>query len=605
MKRFLVLLPLICCLSAHATATMRLNRSGERWARRTLRHMTIEEKVGQMMLIWAHMEFTNPASPEYQHLLKEMQTYHIGNFGLTIPSMDGHLVKGQPLEAAALTNQLQSDSKLPLLFAADFERGLSMRLDGVTAFPSAMAFGATNDPHLVEQFGRISALESRAIGIQWNWFPVADINSNPANPIINTRSFGADPEQVSRMVVAYIAGAHTGGLLVTAKHFPGHGDTDTDSHLSLARVKASRDELDHVELVPFRAAIAASVDAVMIGHLTVPALEPDPDRPASISYRITTDLLQKQLGFHGLVVTDALDMGALMQAFHGNAAQVSGEEAVAAVQAGNDMVMIPADVAGAYFGLLDAVKTGVIPRERIDRSVLKILRLKATLGLNRNRRVSLDQITEELSQPQNLALAQSISERAITLVRDEGQQLPLAVGMHTVALVLTDDAHHTEGGQAFLRALRQRLPDVQSFLVDSENVGALSPRVLAALPSAQRIVVLAESFPSAGRTVAGKATGSAGLDPGSMHLLRSVLDLAGKRTVVIAFGNPYIGTSFPDVSTYLCTFSNTAGSGIAAALAAMGEIPITGHLPVALPGLARLGDGIQRAPASGRKPAPR
>lgn len=557
--------------------------------------MTLKEKIGQMMLVWAHMEFTNPASPEYQRLLTEMQTYYIGSFGLTIPAVYGHLVKGQSLEAAALTNQLQRDSKLPLLFAADFERGLSMRLDGATAFPAAMAFGATDDPKLAEQFGRISALESRAIGIQWNWFPVADINSNPANPIINTRSFGADPVLVSRMVAAYITGAHASGLLATAKHFPGHGDTDTDSHLALARVNASRARLDRVELVPFRAAIAAGVDAVMIGHLTVPALEPDPDLPASISHRITTDLLQKQLGFHGLVVTDALDMGALMQAFTGTPAQISGAEAVAAVKAGNDMVIIPADLPGAYNGLLHAVESGTISQQRIDRSVLKILRLKASLGLNRNRFVALDKVTHIVAQPENEAVAQQVSERAITLVSDRGQLLPLASGTHTVAIVLTDDAHHTEGGQAFLHALREQGATMRSFLIDATNVATLSPDVLNALPSAQRIVVLAESFPSAGRTVVGQTTGSAGLDPQSMQLLASVLAHASSRTIVIAFGNPYIGTSFPEISTYLCTFSNTPGSGIAAARALRGEISITGHLPVALPGLAEQGDGMQRA----------
>lgn len=595
MKRFLSLLLLFSLVSASAATPLRPNRSADRWARKTLRQMTLQEKVGQMILVWAHMEFTNPASPQYQHLLAEMRTYHIGSFGLTIPAVYGHLVKSQPLEAAALTNQLQRDSKLPLLFAADFERGLSMRLNGATAFPSAMAFGAAGDPDLARQFGKISAIESRAIGVQWNWFPVADINSNPANPIINTRSFGADPASVSRMVTAYIEGAHSGGMLVTAKHFPGHGDTDTDSHLALARVNVSRDQLNAVELVPFRAAIAAGVDSVMIGHLTVPALEPDPDRPASISHRITTDLLQHELGFRGLVVTDALDMGALMQAFRGTTAQVSAAEAVAAVKAGNDMVMIPADLPGAYNGLLQAVESGEISRQRIDQSVLKILRLKASLGLNRNRFVSLDQVTQVVAQPQNLALAQLVSERAITLVRDNGHQLPLNLSTPTVAIVLTDDAHHTEGGEEFLHALRERAPSIQSFLVDSGNVETLSPSVLSAITAAERVIVLAESFPSAGRTVAGKATGSAGLDPQSMQLLSMILQQAASRTVVVGFGNPYIGSNFPQVSTYLCTFSNTPGSASAAVRALLGESPITGHLPVALPGLASRGAGIQRA----------
>ncbi len=583
-------------------ALTRSQRAADRWAQRTLRHMTLQEKIGQMMLIWAHMRFTNPASPDYQHLLTEMRTYHIGSFGLTIPTVNDHLVKSQPLEAAALTNQLQHDSPLPLLFAADFERGLPMRIDSATGFPAAMAFGATNDPDLARQFGRITALESRAIGIQWNWFPVADINSNPANPIINTRSFGADPALVSRMVTAYIAGAHSAGLLVTAKHFPGHGDTDTDSHLALARVTASRQQLDSLELVPFRAAIAAGVDSVMIGHLTVPALEPDPNLPASISHRITTDLLQHQLGFHGLVVTDALDMGALMQAFTGTAAQISAAEAVASVQAGNDMVIIPADIPGAYNGLLHAVQSGQITPQRIDRSVLKILRLKASLGLNRNRYVDLNGVTQIVAQPAHLAVAQQVADRAVTLVRDSSRQLPLDTHATTVTLVLTDDAHHTDGGQAFLHALRTRIPSSQSFLVDADSVAALTPQILSSVAAAKRVVVLAESFPSAGRIVAGHSTGSAGLDPQSMQLLAAILDHAATRTVVVAFGNPYIGSSFPQLATYVCTFSNTPESGVAAARALLGEIPITGHLPVTLPGLAARGTGIS-LPATTASPA--
>src|ERR1035441_5697805 len=294
----------------------------------------------------------------------------LGGFGVTIAGEGGVLLKSQPLEAAMLTNELQKDSKYPLFFAADFERGLSMRLSGATDFPAAMAFGAAGDKELAREFGRISARESRAIGVQWNWFPVADVNSNPANPIINTRSFGSDPAQVGEMVASYIDGARGAGLLTTTKHFPGHGDTDTDSHLGLARTTASVERLDSIELVPFRAAIAAGVDSVMIGHISVPAIEPDPNRPASISSLVVTDLLKKQLGFHGLVVTDALDMGALTRVFSGSDAEISGAEAVEAIRAGNDMVLIPGDLGGAYNGLLDAVKQGKLTQKRIDQSVL-------------------------------------------------------------------------------------------------------------------------------------------------------------------------------------------------------------------------------------------
>jgi beta-N-acetylhexosaminidase len=369
--------------------SIHLDRRGEHWAQKTLHRMSLEEKVGQMIMVWAKVQFFNTDSTEYMQLREEMAKYHVGGFGVSVPSEGGLLFKSEPLEAAALTNRLQRDSKYPLIFAADFERGLAMRLNGATAFPAAMAFGASGDVDLAKEFGEISAREARAIGIHWNWFPVADVNSNPANPIIDTRSFGEDPALVSKMVDAFIEGAHRGGMLTTVKHFPGHGDTDTDSHLSLARVNGNLDRLNAVELAPFRSAIAAGVDSVMVGHLLVPAIEPDPNLPASISPKVVTGLLKQELGFHGLVVTDALDMAGLTKVFTGSEHDIAGAEAVAAVRAGNDMVIIPGDLDGAANGLLNAVRQKEISEQRLDESVLKILRLKASLGLNRNRVVDM------------------------------------------------------------------------------------------------------------------------------------------------------------------------------------------------------------------------
>src|ERR1700761_2153355 len=253
----MVVLTAACALAAHAAAPVHLDRRGERWATATLRRMTIEEKIGQMIMPWAHIEFMNVHNADYLRLREEMRKYHVGGFGVTVFADGPSLSKSEPYEAAELTNGLQRDSKYPLLFAADFERGLSMRMNGATGFPAAMAFGATGDTQLARDFGRVTAEEARAIGVQWNWFPVADVNSNPANPIINTRSFGEDPAQVGKLVAAYIGGARSEGMLTTVKHFPGHGDTDTDTHLTLARVTASKERLDQLELVPFRDAIAA------------------------------------------------------------------------------------------------------------------------------------------------------------------------------------------------------------------------------------------------------------------------------------------------------------------------------------------------------------
>src|SRR5271166_6661369 len=288
-----------------------LDREGEKWAEKTLRKLSPEEKVGQLFMISVRAEFMNLNSPEYLQLRDTMRKYNLGSFAMTVRWEPPFLYRNQPYEAAVLLNRLQQDSKLPLLIAADFERGVTMRLHGATEFPHAMAFGAAGKPEYAEQFGRITALEARAIGVHWNFFPDADVNSNPANPIINTRSFGEDPQQVGALVTAYIRGARAQGMMTTAKHFPGHGDTATDSHLGLAQVTGDSARLQSVELPPFRRAIEAGVDAVMVAHITVPALEADPERVADTSPAIVGGLLQEEMGFKGIVVSDALDMAGL------------------------------------------------------------------------------------------------------------------------------------------------------------------------------------------------------------------------------------------------------------------------------------------------------
>jgi beta-N-acetylhexosaminidase len=593
---------------AFAETPIHLDHEGETWATDTLHKMTIEEKIGQLIMPWARVEFMNVNSPGYLLLRDEMQRFHVGGFGVTVFTDGPALLKSGPLEAAALTNGLQRDSKYPLLFAADFERGLSMRLNGATPFPTAMAFGAAADKDLVRKFGSISAREARAIGVQWNWFPVADVNSNPANPIINTRSFGEDPTQVGELVSAYIAGAHSEGLLTTVKHFPGHGDTDTDSHLALARVTASRDRLDHLELVPFRAAIAAGVDSVMTAHVTVPAIEPDPNRPASISSNVITGLLKQKLGFQGLVVTDALDMGALMSVFTGTPAQISGQEAVQAIQAGNDMVIIPADLEGAYNGLLNAVQQGTLSTQRIDASVLKILRLKASVGLNRQRFVDPEAVARDLGRPEDAKIGQTVSDRAITLVSDQNKLLPLRLASNPkpslAAILFTDDARSSEGLRSFSQLLRQRVPDATILVVDEANAPFLASQVAAAVSSATTVITVAEVVPRARRATHNAAAGSSSLDQDTSSLLASIIKTAGNKTIFAAFGSPYVGVGIPDIGTYICTFSNSPASASSLLSALFGEIPIHGHSPVSIPGIANRGTGIDRAAISPIQPTP-
>ena len=269
-----------------------LDRSGEKWVDKTLRKMSPEEKVGQLFATWVRVQFLNDADPIFVQLRDNIRKYHIGSVVMSVPVDGPVLLKSQPYVAADLLNRLQRASKVPLIVSADFERGVAMRLNGTTVFPHAMAFTATGKTENAEAFGRITALEARAIGVHWNFFPDADVNSNPANPIINTRSFGEDPTQVGEFVAAYIRGAHEGGMLTTAKHFPGHGDTASDSHLGIAHVTGDRARLNAVELPPFRSAIAAGVDAVMVAHVTVPALDPEPNRVATTSRAVVTGLLK-------------------------------------------------------------------------------------------------------------------------------------------------------------------------------------------------------------------------------------------------------------------------------------------------------------------------
>ena len=582
-----------------------LTHEGQKWAEKTLRKLTLEEKVGQVFMIWCRASFLNVENPEYLQLLDAMQKYHVGSFAMTVHVDGPFLLRSEPYEAAELLNRLQKESKLPLLFAADFERGVPMRLMGATVFPHAMAFGGDGKLDDAENFGRITAEESRAIGIHWNFFPDADVNSNPANPIINTRSFGEDPKQVGDLVAAYIKGAHEGGMLTTAKHFPGHGDTATDSHLGVASVNVDRAHLDSIELPPFRQAIAAGVDSVMVAHVTVPALDSDPNHVATISPTIVSDLLQKQLGFKGIVVTDALDMAGLTHLFANNI----GRAAVEAFKAGNDLLLIPADFPASYNAMIQTVQSGEISQERLDRSVLKILEAKASLGLQSARMVDIKALAEVVGKPQNLAFGQQVADEAVTLVRDNGKVLPLKSSVknqgtskpalpytkqeethnQVVAVLFSDDVR-SESGRAFAREFRARIPDARVIYVDPRIAAGMSDEVLKAVDAAQTVVAAVYVVPTAG-----KIGNSVAMKDASGALLQQLLDRAAGKTAVIAMGNPYLAADFPKIENYMCTFSNASVSEIAAVKALFGEIVIRGHLPVSIPNIAARGSGLERA----------
>jgi beta-N-acetylhexosaminidase len=590
-------------------APIHLTHEGQRWAERTLRHMSPEEKVGQLFMIWVRAEFLNVDSPEYLQLRDTIRKYHIGCVAMTVRAEGPFLYRNEPYEAATLLNRLQQDSKLPLLVAADFERGVSMRLYGATAFPHAMAFGATGKSEYAEDLGRITALEARAIGVHWNFFPDADVNSNPANPIINTRSFGEDPQQVGDMVTAYIRGAHANGMMTTAKHFPGHGDTATDSHLALAQVPGDPARLQSVELVPFRKAIEAGVDAVMTAHVTVPALDPDLNHVATTSPSVVTDLLRKQLGFRGIAVTDALDMAGLTRLYSQNI----GRAAVDAFEAGNDVLILPADLDASYRAMLDAVRKHEITSARLDASVLKVLQAKAALNLHQQRLVHIDALTSEIGRPQNLARGQQIADDAITLVRDNGKLLPLKpsgtvkvelpyqsvqeVQNRLVAVIFSDDVR-TEAGRMLERQMKARVPDANVIYTDPRIAAPMTDAVLAAIQQASTVVAAVYVVPTAGKALKTDAglTNSVAVPDSTATLLHKILDQAADKTMVLAMGNPYVAQDFPMIQNYVCAFSNATVSEVSVVKALFGEIAIHGRLPVTIPNIAQRGAGIDRMP---------
>ncbi|HLW54171.1 MAG TPA: glycoside hydrolase family 3 N-terminal domain-containing protein [Candidatus Angelobacter sp.] len=597
-----------------------LDRNGEKWAQSTLKKLSLEEKIGQMIMIRIIMpQFVNLKNPDYLKWLDEINRYHLGSVLLTVAADGPSLSKSEPYEAAALINDLQRTCKVPLLVAADYERGLSMRLNGATMFPHSMAFGAAGKAEFAEEFGRVVGEESRAIGVEWNLMPIGDVNSNPANPVINTRSFGEDPAQVSELVTAYIRGAHSAGLLTAVKHFPGHGDTSTDSHLGLAAVNRTREEIERQDFPPFRAAIAAGTDAVMVAHITVPSLDSNPGKVAVNSAPVVTGLLKQELGFRGLVVTDAMDMGGLTGVYPEGGDAAARRAAVETVKAGNDVLLLFADLDGAYKGLLDGVRKGDIPEKQIDESVLKILRAKASVGLNRSSQVDISKLSTIISSPENLAAAQQVADSAMTLVRDNGHMLPLkpqrvpgpSAAYGTVqkesskllCVVFANDVR-SDDGRHLQRELRARYPEARFVFIDPRIAEGSTPEIQSAVSSAENVIAAIYLIPVPGRAV--RREGAIGVNTISMPestavLLQSILQAKPDKTVVISFGSPYLLGDFPAIENYMCAYSNAAPSEAAAVKTLFGEIPFHGRLPVTIPGQAQRGAGMDQSAQSSAK----
>src|SRR5712664_483367 len=552
------------------------------WVETTLRKMSVDEKISQLLFATYHGSLTATDTAAYQQIMHDVTDLHVGGFiNITHGSPLG-IVKSQAYPTAILNNQLQAKSKLPLLIGADFERGTAMRLDEGTSFPTAMALAAGGNLKDAYTMGKITALESRAVGIHWIYAPDADVNNNPGNPIINTRSFGEDPRRVAEFVTEFVRGVQENGGLATAKHFPGHGDTAADSHIDLPVIRADRARLDNLELVPFRAAISMQVDSIMTGHLNVPALEPDPNTPATLSHNILTDVLRKQLGFQGLVVTDAMDMGGITVRY------APGEAAVRAVVAGADCVLMPPVPDAAFEALQAAVKSGRISKERLDASVRRILQAKARLGLNTSRLVDVNALNKKFGSAVWQNEAQEISDRGVTLLRDTPHRLPLDAAKPSRALLLAFYADpEPYPGEDLERELRARFDSVTALRADTKFVNASILKLPP--PDSYDVAILALFVRVSDRK------GNVDV-PAEQAALAEQLYKTGKPIITVGLGSPYLIEKFPQAETWLAAFGISDVAQISVARALFGQIPVRGHLPVTIPGVnLKAGFGMELA----------
>ena len=564
-----------------------LDADARRWVDETLASLSTRELVAQLVMQWTPGAFASTSGSEFQEV-RELVEAGIGGLYLSI---------GTPHTYAAKVNELQALARVPLLFASDFEDGgPGMRINhtyslpgllaqgGGTAFPPTMAFGAIGDETFAREYGRITGAEAAALGVRLNFAPILDVNSNPDNPVIATRSFGGDPELVARLGAAFIRGSREGGVLATAKHFPGHGDTEIDSHLGLPISVADRARLDSVELVPFRRAVGAGVDAVMTAHISLPGLLGFDAPPATLSPEILTSLLRRDLGFTGLVITDALTMSAVSEGWG------EGEAAILALEAGADLLLGSRDMTVVVEAVVGAVDEGRVPLSRVRESAQRILELKARAGLQRARFVDLDRVDDLVGTGPHRAFADRAAERSMTLVRDRLNAVPLAPGARRVLSVTFAPDRDPVAGSAFDARLREGLAargdasGVRAVRLEPGSAPAEYAFLDRALEEADAVVVGVYTTTAAG-------TGLGALSSALRSLVRRAS--ASRPTVLVSFGNPWMLRAFPQVPAYLLAWGPREVSQRAAARALLGEVPVSGRLPVAV-GSYPAGHGIER-----------
>ena len=564
--RLLVISLLAACGGRTTTASAPLPRPQPVSVDAVLGTLAPRQKIAQLVVPWLGGNYTALDDSAFQIATRWVDSLEVGGIIISV---------GSPYDIAAKLNTLQRRSRLPLLVSADLEWGAAMRVVGATAFPMIMAAGATGDERDAYTIGRVAALEGRAVGIHVNFAPDADVNNNPLNPIINTRSFGEDPHAVARLVRAYVRGLQDNGMLATLKHFPGHGDTDADSHIGLPTIRVSYPRLDSVELVPFRAGIEAGAQVVMSAHIAFPAFSGD--APATLSSAVLTGLLRDSLKFKGLVVTDALMMGAIVAKYG------AGEAAVRAFEAGSDLLLMPADPDSAIAAMLTAVQSGRITAARLDASVRRVLEIKRNLGLFERRTVPIDSIARVVGARAFQDAADDIAQRSLTLVRDEGGTVArLRAARSRMAVIAYGDELNSYVGQRMLEVLRAG-GDTASFF----RLWPMSGQ--ASYDSARVVIGRAPAVIFAMNVRPISAKGNIAL-PDSLARLIANTDSV-KPTVLVSLGSPYLLNQTPTVKSYLIAWSGVRAAEHAVARALLGWSPVRGRLPIRIPPSYSIGDG--------------
>jgi len=540
-----------------------------KWVEETLKNLTLREKIGQMIIMPLNGEFTNAGSEKFAQMRRQIVENKVGGFTL---------FRGEANSIAVLTNEAQKLAKIPLFFSADYERGLRMQLRNGTPFTTNMGVAASGDVSAAQRQGKIICEEMRAIGANWLFAPVADINNNPDNPVINIRSFGADPKRVGEFVAALSGGVKEAGCLSTLKHFPGHGDTATDSHIGLSVIPLERARLDAVEFVPFRAGIDGGVDSVMTAHLAVPKVTND-ELPATLNPKISIDILRKEFKFEGIITTDSMEMGAITKNFP------NGKSAVMAIKAGADVVLFPPKIEKAIEAIEAAVKKGEITEFRINESVRRLLAAKYRLGLAENRFVDLAKVNQAVEKPENVREANLTAEKSITLLKNDDNIFPLTSEKagKTLFVVIAADDDAVEG-IAFTPEIQRRAPRAKIVRLDPRSTPQEYEKVLSDVREFDSIILA----PFVKRAA---LKGTVALPENQTNFIKQIIQ-TNKPVAVIAFGSPYLIRQFPEAKNYVVTYAIEEVAQTALVRAMFGEVAFAGKLPVSIPGIFQIGAGI-------------